>query len=42
MPAAMVVHDGVPVGVRGQREDRKIQGHQKMCRDRGSNLGLRN
>ena len=33
--------NGSPVGVRGQRGDRKIQGHQKMCRDRGSNSGLR-
>ena len=33
---------GNPVGVRGQRGDRKVQGRQKMCRDRGSNLGLRN
>ena len=31
-----------PFGVRGQRGDRKIQGRQKMCRDRGSNPGLRN
>ena len=38
-------HDGCngnPVGVRGQRGDRKIQGRQKMCHDRGSNSGLRN
>ena len=34
--------NGNPVGVRGQRGDRKIQGRQKMCRDRGSNSGLRN
>ena len=34
--------NGSPVGVRGQRGDRKIQGRQKMCRDRGSNSGLRN
>ena len=34
--------NGNPVGVRGQRGDRKIQGRQKMCRDRGSNLDLRN
>ena len=32
----------VPVGVRGQRGDRKIQGRQKMCRDWGLNPGLRN
>ena len=35
------VCNGNPVGVRGQRGDRKIQGRQKMCRDRGSNPGLR-
>ena len=34
--------NGNPVGVGGQRGDRKIQGRQKMCRDRGSNSGLRN
>ena len=33
--------NGNPVGVRGQRGDRKIQGRQKMCRDRESNPGLR-
>ena len=32
---------GNPVGVWGQRGDRKIQGRQKMCRDWGSNPGLR-
>ena len=32
--------NGNSVGVRGQRGDRKIQGRQKMCRDRGSNSGL--
>ena len=26
--------NGIQVGVRGQRGDRKIQGRQKMCRDR--------
>ena len=34
--------NGNPVGVRVQREDRKIQGRQMMCLDRGSNPGLRN
>ena len=34
--------NGNPVGFRGQRGDRKIQGRQKMCRNRGSNPGLRN
>ena len=34
--------NGNPVGVRGQRGDKKVQGRQKMCRDRGSNSGLRN
>ena len=33
--------NGNPFGVRGQRGERKIQGRQKMCRDRGSNPGLR-
>ena len=28
--------NGNPVGVKGQREDRKIQGRQTMCRSRGS------
>ena len=34
--------NGNPVGVQGQRGDRKIQGRQKMCCDRESNPGLRN
>ena len=39
---SLPICNGNLVGVRGQRGDRKIQGRQKMCRDRGSNPGLRN
>ena len=34
--------NGIPGGVRDQRGDKKIEGRQEMCRDRGSNPGLRN
>ena len=34
--------NGIRVGVRGRKGDRKIQGRQKMCHDRESNPGLRN